>query len=419
MPSTVICGASVWNGITDTPARGEVLVTDGRIAAVGPSVPRPDGALAVDLTGHTVLPGLIDCHTHVTLTAVRELLVAHESPGSKVLNSLGPLRDLLDNGFTTIRDLGAIDSEFISVDLKRAVDAGKIVGPRMLVAPHLLSATGGHGDVTPMMEHLLAADCQLLHFETMDGTQEIIRAVREESRGGADWVKFAASGGFSSPADDPTQISFSQEEISAIVTTAADIGLPACPHVYGDEGIRRSAIAGVRSIEHGNLASAQTLNMLQDKGIFLVPTQGSVVTNAREAFNDDHWLGQPPAKRSKYQKYGKQILDCAETIASSEVLVAFGTDAGMMPHRDNWKEFSAMVGTGISPLRALKAATSVAAQLLMLDDLGTLVPGKIADVVAVPGDPFADMSVMGSVDFVMKAGSVHKRPVVRALVGTP
>lgn len=126
-----------------------------------------------------------------------------------MLNSLGPLRDLLDNGFTTIRDLGAIDSEFISVDLKRAVDAGKIVGPRMLVAPHLLSATGGHGDVTPMMEHLLAADCQLLHFETMDGTQEIIRAVREESRGGADWVKFAASGGFSSPADDPTQISFS------------------------------------------------------------------------------------------------------------------------------------------------------------------------------------------------------------------
>jgi len=187
MPSTVICGASVCRSQRPPPRRRSRRGPD---RAYGPAGP--------DRLSHPR-----------QLTAVRELLVAHESPGSKVLNSLGPLRDLLDNGFTTIRDLGAIDSEFISVDLKRAVDAGKIVGPRMLVAPHLLSATGGHGDVTPMMEHLLAADCQLLHFETMDGTQEIIRAVREESRGGADWVKFAASGGFSSPADDPTQISFS------------------------------------------------------------------------------------------------------------------------------------------------------------------------------------------------------------------
>lgn len=410
MPSIIVTGTQVWDGLGDTPVPAEVLVTGDRIIAVGGTVPRPEGAEVVDLAGHTLLPGLIDCHTHVTLTPAREMLVAQESPGSKVLNSLGPLRDLLDNGFTTIRDLGAIDPEFVTVDLKRAVHAGKIVGPRMLVGPHLLSATGGHGDATPLVGHQFAVRIGLLSFETMDGSDEIIRKVREESRGGADWVKFAASGGFSSPADDPSQMSFTQDEITAIVHTAADIGLPTCPHVYGDEGIRRSAIAGVRSIEHGNLASRETLKVIQDKGIFLVPTQGSVVTNAREAFNEAHWVGQPAAKRAKYQKYSKQILDCAETIASSEVRVAVGTDAGMMPHRDNWREFPAMVSTGITPLRALRAATSVAAELLMLDDLGTIAAGKVADLVAVRGDPFADISVMGSVDFVMKDGIIHKQP---------
>jgi imidazolonepropionase-like amidohydrolase len=411
MADTVITGAAVWDGEAEAPAEPcEVLVSDGRISAVDAEVARPDGAQVIELGGHTVLPGLIDCHVHATLAPERLLMVAAESPGSKILNSLEPLRAMLRNGFTTVRDVGAIDAEFITVDLRAAQARGLIAAPRMVVAPHLLSSTGGHGDISALLSRQYAADCQLLEFELADGPEGVRKRVRDEVRRGADWIKFASTGGFATPSDDPGQVTFTQEEMDALVATAADLGVPVCTHAYGDEGVRRATLAGVRSVEHASLVSAETMEMIVDRGVWVVPTQSAIVVAARSVDDDDFWVGQPETKRAKYRAHAAEILAAAEVVASSEAMVAYGTDAGVRPHADNWREFPALVENGISELRALRAATSVAADLLDLPEAGRLAPGNWADVVAVPGDPFGEIDCMGEVDFVMQAGVVHERP---------
>ncbi len=193
-----------------------------------------------------------------------------------------------------------------------------------------------------------------------------------------------------------------------LVATAADLDVPVTPHSYGDEGIQRAVRAGVRSVEHGNLASADTLRMMEDAGVFMVPTQYVILSSARREDNDPYWATVPDHMHRKFTKYRGALLDAAERLAASNVRIAFGTDAGMFPHHDNWREFPMMVSTGISPLRALRAATSVAAELLRLDDLGVIAEGKVADLIAMPGDPFTDIDVTGRVDFVMKAGVIYK-----------
>ena len=198
--------------------------------------------------------------------------------------------------------------------------------------------------------------------------------------------------------------------MNVLVATAADLEIPVTPHSYGDEGIQRAVRAGVRSIEHGNLASPETMRMMQDAGVFMVPTQYTILSGARRDEGDALWAALPEHSRRKMQKYRGAILDAAEHLAASDVRIAFGTDAGMFPHHDNWREFPMMVSTGISPLRALRAATSAAAELLRLDDLGVIAEGKIADLIAMPGDPFADIEVTGQVDFVMKDGVIYKDP---------
>lgn len=407
MTSTLITGASVWDGLADEAVAGvEILVEDGVITGLGSQLPRAEATVIVDLAGHTVTPGFIDCHTHLTLDPLRMQTVLTESPATKALRALPALRAVLMHGFTTVRDLACADPEYLTVDLKRAIDGGLIEGPRMLVAPHLLSATGGHGDASGMLEPSLAGSCSALNFPLMDGEDVILRAVRSEIARGADWIKFAATGGFSSPSDSPDQISFTQREINTLVSAAADLGVPVTPHCYGDEAARRCVEAGVRSIEHGNLLSAGTLELAAERGIYLVPTQGSVVLNARERDNDAYWAGKPIYKRRKYQQHGQEIIDCADRIAGSEVKIAFGTDIGMIPLDQGWREFVAMTDNGISPLRALKSATSVAAEMLDRPDLGAIEVGRAADIVAMPGDPFTDISVTGQVDFVMKAGVI-------------
>ncbi len=410
MPSTLLSGAKVWDGLADEPAGPQdVLVQDDRIRQIAAGIEAPPGAEVVDLGGHTLTPGFMACHTHVTITP-DIMSVFTGSPTAMALRSLSVLRTLLMNGFTTVRDLMCADVGYGIVDLRDAVEAGWITGPRMRVAPHLISARGGHGDFSTVLAGPLQGTPPPLELASADGCDEIRTRVRQEVRAGADWVKFAATGGFSSPGDDPGRTTYSEEEMTALVAAAADLGVPATPHCYGDEGARRAVRAGVRSIEHANLASAETLKMIEDAGVFVVPTQYTIITDARNAFNEGHWRGAPAFKPRKFQAYQQALLDSAENLAASEIQIAFGTDAGMFPHGDNWREFPMMVSNGIPPARALKAATSVAADLLGLDDLGVLAEGKIADIVAMPGDPFTDIQATGQVDFVMKAGEVYKRP---------
>jgi imidazolonepropionase-like amidohydrolase len=411
---TLITGANVWDGVSPQAQPRQVLVVNGRIRRVAEVIDEtevPPDARVVDLPGHTVTPGFMDCHTHVTLAPPVGLLLALDSSTMKTLKALPVLRALLDNGFTTVRDLGCGDIDYPTIDLRNAVAAGLVVGPRLLVAPHMISARGGHGDVSGMLADEYQDPCRPLELAAADGSDEIRTRVRQQIRAGADWIKFAATGGFSSPSDDPGHATYSQEEMDVLVATAADLDVPVTPHSYGDEGIQRAVRAGVRSIEHGNLASPVTLRMMQDAGVFMVPTQYTILSGARQGEDDPLWASLPEHSQRKMQKYRGPLLDAADALAASDVRIAFGTDAGMFPHHDNWREFPMMVSTGITPLRALQAATSGAAELLGLDDLGVIAEGKIADLIAMPGDPFTDIEVTGRVDFVMKEGVIHKDPV--------
>jgi imidazolonepropionase-like amidohydrolase len=417
MAATLITGANVWDGISKSPAPQQVLVIDNRIQRVANALEPPANARMVDLSGHTLTPGFMDCHTHVGITPPLGPAVAADSSVMKTLKSLAVLRTLLMNGFTTVRDLGCGDVDYPMIDLRNAVAAGIVDGPRMLVAPHIISARGGHGDFSGFLADQYQGPSRPLEFAAADGDDEIRTRVRQEIRAGADWIKFAATGGFASPSDDPGLATYSQQEMDVLVATAADLDVPVTPHSYGDEGIRRAVRAGVRSIEHGNLASAETLRMMEDAEVYLVPTQHGILSGARREADDPLWATIPEYARRKMETYRGPLLDAAERLAASNVRIAFGTDAGMLPHEDNWHEFPTMVSTGITPLRALQAATSVAAELLRLDDLGVIAEGKIADLIAMPGDPFANIEVTGQVDFVMKTGVIYKYPADAPALG--
>ncbi|MYS36771.1 tryptophan 2-monooxygenase [Streptomyces sp. KhCrAH-43] len=406
---TVLVADRFWDGVADKPSgRTEVAVRDGRITQIGTRITRQgDGIEVVELGDRLLMPGLIDCHVHTTIDPGR-MVAAFTTDGSAqiALHSLPVLRDFLDRGFTTVRDLGTFSEEPITLYLRNAVKAGLITGPRMIVAPHLISARGAHGDVTTAVSPRFHQEIGVL----ADGPDEVTRVVREDIRSGADWIKFGATGGFATPSDDPTQVTFSQDEMNALVTTARDLGIPCTPHAYGDEGVSRAVTAGVRSVEHGNLASAKTLKLIEERGVFLVPTQFLVLDALDNLDNDAYWSGKDPAERVKFTRYADQLRDSASNVAASDVKLAFGTDAGMFPHSENWREFTSMIQSGISELRALKAATSVAADLLDRPDLGNLRPGAIADLVAMPGNAFDDITAVTGIDFVMQAGTVHRRP---------
>lgn len=403
----ILVAEHAWDPAADAP-RGhtEVRIRGGRIEEVADSIAH-GAAEVVELGERMLMPGLIDCHVHVTMDP-SDLLgrFIARTPAQIALDALPVLSGYLDRGFTTVRDLATFTFPAATTALRDAVAAGTVVGPRMLVAPHMISARGAHGDLSPLLNPTLGEEIGVL----ADGPDEIARAVREEIRAGADWVKFGASGGFGSPTDDPGQATYSQQEMDALVAAARDLGVPVAPHAYGDEAVTRAVHAGVRSIEHGNLASAQTLQLMEDQGVFLVPTQMMALGAVQHLDDDDYWLGKDPAERRKFRRYADDLTASARNVAASGVKIAFGTDAGMFPHEQNWQEFLTMTENGISAVRALRAATITAAELLERPDLGRLRRGAVADLIAMPGNPFDDIAAVGDVDVVMQAGVFHRRP---------
>ena len=402
----VILAGNAWDGLADKPLGPvEILVVDGKITEVGGSVARPADAKVVDLSTKFVMPGFIDTHIHLT-------------GGSKVIANLASLNDaalalvgvsacekVLNNGFTTVRDAGDFSIvAWVTPELKKAVEAGDIKGPRIISGGHMISAVGGHFDFGGMVRNGIAME----QVSVVEGTTGLKRAVHNESRHGVDWIKFAGSGGFMSPSDGPEDLSYTQEEMNALVSAARDLGKPVFVHAYGDEAVRRAVIAGVQSVEHGSLSSVATLELLAQKGIYLAPTQLAVVANARETAKGNLNMNVPEITREKNIKYAPKLLESAGNVAKSNVKIVLGTDLGTYDFSVNGaKEFAEMKLNGIATLRALKAGTSMAAELLGLNT-GSLVAGNRADLVAMPGNPFEDISVTENVVFVMKDGVVYR-----------
>jgi imidazolonepropionase-like amidohydrolase len=399
--TVVLKAARMFDGRSDRLVSPAVVVVEGgRITAVGGSAPA--GAAVIDLGDATILPGFIDSHVHFAFEASDNWLGDFYAgimrfPAEQAQYAAMYARRTLDAGFTTVRDVGSGD--FIAVGLRNAINAGIAEGPRMLVANHPISATGGHGDGTPFPPDRVKASGPL--EGVCNGADECRAAVRYQIKYGADVIKCMPSGGVLSLGDPVDAPELTQDEMNAIVSEAHAWGRKVAAHCHGDAAAKIAIAAGVDSIEHGSFLKADTLALMKKGGTYLVPTLYA-----------GYWVGLhadkfPPAIKAKASAASAAIAAMFREAIHQGVNVAFGTDAGVEPHGGNAREFSLMTEAGLPPAAALRAATSSAAELLGISaDAGSLEKGKRADIVAVPGDPIADIHVTEKVFFVMQQGRV-------------
>jgi imidazolonepropionase-like amidohydrolase len=303
--------------------------------------------------------------------------------------------------------MGALDPGWPTIELRNAIDAGLVKGPRLVVAPHMISSTAGHGD----LQGMLPCRCQLGMSRVADSPAKIRELVRMEHAFGGNWIKTMNTGGYMSAGDDPARVTWFEDELQALGETAQQLGLPFAVHTGAAEGCKQALRAGARSLEHCYLIDDEGIRMAEQAGAFLVPTMQ--MTREDKALLKAGKL--PEQAVWKFRRDVTAIEDAQKQIARSKVKVAFGTDCGMFPFSEGVLEFQAMVVAGLTSARALKAGTSQAAELLQRDDIGVLAPGKKADIVAMQGDPFTDISVTAKVQFVMKAGLVYRHDVLDIL----
>lgn len=392
-------------------SRASVVVRDGRIVAVRPGfvaagdVGAADGETVaiVDLSRHFVLPGLIDAHVHLTgeLGPEQKMLEVTRSDAATTLHSLPFLRRTLDAGFTTVRDVGGTPE--IVFALRDAVAAGIVDGPRIVAAGSSIAATGGHGDVHGFREEILElwADSSIC-----DGADDCRRAVRAQVKRGADVIKVTATGGVLSETAAGTSQQLFDDELAAIVATAHGLGRKVAAHAHGTDGINAALRAGVDSIEHGTMSDEESFRLYKEKGAYLVPTLLAGATVLAMAETSDF---MPAPVREKARRVGREMRDTVRRAHAAGVPIAFGTDSGVSRHGDNAREFLLLVESGLTPAEAIATATVHAARLLGEDDdLGTLEPGKRADLIAVVGDPLADVAALLDVAFVMQGGKALK-----------
>jgi imidazolonepropionase-like amidohydrolase len=402
---TVIQAGRLIDGVGPAPReRASILVAGDRIVAVQDGWETPPGAKVIDLRSSTVLPGLIDCHTHITGEGTGNAIVkaATETPLDDAVRSTKYAKRTLEAGFTTIRNVGAEGGA--DVALKRAIEASIVEGPRMWTARTVISITGGHGDQGGLRPDLWAAPTWMDGI--VDSADEARKAVRYQHKYGADLIKITATGGVLSIGDSGDAQQFTDEEMRAIVEAAHLLGLKVAAHAHGKAGIHAAIRAGVDSIEHGTYADAETFKLFKERGTYLVPTIIAGKTVAEMATIPGHFH---PTVQAKAAKIGPLIQDMFKQAYAAGVKIAFGTDSGVSNHGENAREFGYMVEAGMPAAEAILAATRNAADLIgAADRIGSLQPGRFADVIAVAGNPLTDISELRRVTFVMKGGKVVK-----------
>lgn len=406
----VLRAARLFDGSSDTlQSPGVIVVEDGRIAGVGASAPRKPGAREIDLGDTTLLPGFMDAHVHLTGQSSsddRQDLIDDWSrtPAETALHATKYLRATLEAGFTTVRDLGS--SAFLDVAMRNSIARGEIAGPRILAASKALGSVGGHCDPMNGMAPDFFGREPDWRDGVVSGAESARQAVRYDVKYGADLIKICATGGVLSRNGDVDSPQLTQAEVDAIVDEAHAKGRKVAAHAHGATGAKRAIRAGIDSIEHGSFLDDEALTMMKEKRTFYVPTLHAF-WSLRESLKKGGVMD--PRTKLKLSMAARRIDETFRSAVSRGIRIAFGTDAGVGVHGTNAEEFVLMVKGGLKPVDALRAATSVDAELFgVAKDLGTLEPGKIADIVAVPGDPTADIAVTRNVLFVMKDGKIVK-----------
>ncbi len=404
---TALVAARIIDGRSDTVSPHTVVLVEGdRITALGGREIIPTGATVIELGDATLMPGMINAHEHPLMYA-SDYQQAHlaNSSAYKALMGLVGLQRLLLAGWTGVRVMGDADVFYANQDLRRAIDSGVFIGPRITGAAHYISITGGGGDINYLSpEQHVRADGLVA-----DGPEEIRKAIREEIKYGSDWIKLLVTGAFESVGDNPRNIAFSPEELRAAVEEANRHGVPVAAHAHATEGIKQAVAAGVRSIEHGTYIDDETMRMMAKRGTFLVPT-----VYLGDYYEESEEKLRAQDKNDEYIKHGrKDFLAAIARAHRTGVKVVVGLDLGVNiadPHVYA-REFAVFVEAGMSPMAAIQAGTRVAAELMRWDDrLGTLERGKLADVIAVSGNPLADIKALEQVSMVMLNGRVLKRP---------
>ncbi|MBA2433961.1 MAG: amidohydrolase family protein [Chthoniobacterales bacterium] len=392
--------AAVFDGTQMQPGWA-VLVHGDKIAAAGPAaeINPPNDAKTIDLPDDTLIPGLIEGHSHLFLHPYNETpwidQVTNESLAFRTAAATAHARATLLAGFTTVRDLGTEGAGFADVGLKKAIEQGLVPGPRMIVVTRAIVATGSYGPK-------LSTDLDLPQgAEEASGVDGIVEAVREQIGKGADWIKLYAD--YRWGPGEPSRPTFSQEELNAAVKAAHDAGRPVAVHATTAEGMRRAILAGVETIEHGDEGTAEVFKLMKERGVALCPTVAA--GDAIEQYRG--WKkGSAPEPKGIMEKHAS-----VKTARAAGVIFAMGGDVGVFPHGENAREMELLVREcGFTPLEVLRQATSGNAAIFRLADRGSIRPGQVADLVSVAGDPTKDIGVVRQVRFVMKGGEIFRQP---------
>jgi imidazolonepropionase-like amidohydrolase len=402
-PETVIHAGRLLATPGDAPKRDQsVRIADGKIKSVASGfIDPPTGARLIDLKDKFVLPGLIDCHVHLTgqLAADSRLRLVEDSDPKIALDAAHRARVTLAAGFTTVRDLGARPPDVVYA-LRAAIAEGKVPGPRILCVGAILSPTGGHGQIYGYRADVCA--CIQSNIGVCDGIDACRRAVRAQVAQGADAIKFVATGGVLSNLRAGIDQQFTDDEIQTIIETAHRLGRRVSAHAHGAAGINAALAAGVDSIEHGTFLDDKSIELFLEHGAFHTPTIIAGMTVLEMARRSGVLT---PAQAEKALQVGKHIKQALARSYRAGVRIAFGTDMGVGEHGQNAREFALMVEAGMTGADAIKAATLNAAELLDIADItGSLAPGKLADIIAVDGDPMGDVTELERVTFVMARG---------------